>query len=92
MDRDDELHEDLRPRDDNPEGISRFEIAARTWAAQERTVAGIRALAEQDDIATELVEAVEEAVRRQDYGEYLEAIGAFLQALREARGSGEEGG
>ena len=83
---DDELHEDLRPRHDNPEGISRFEIAARTWAAQERIIKTAHALTEHYDLDPPLVEDLEDAHRRQDSEDWDTAVLRFMEALAQAKG------
>ena len=86
MDRDDELHEDLRPRD-NPEGISKFEIDARTWGAREKLVQEAHALTELYGLDPSLAEDIEGARRDDDHDALVDAALRLTQAVKEAKGT-----
>jgi len=76
---DDNLHEDLQPRD-NAEGLSRFEIEARKWAAIDKLLAMAREATRQYDLDPDLLEAVEDACRQGDVDYILEAMVALWEA------------
>ena len=83
----DDFHEELRPRDDNPEGISLFEIKARRYAAQEGIIDKSRVLAQQYDLDPGLLDDLEDAHRKEDRDAFHEAEARFLKALAKARGT-----
>lgn len=83
---DDDLHEELRPRD-NPEGISLFEIKARKWAAEDKIVQYANALTEQHQLDPSLAEDIEEVVHEEDQDALWNALARFMKAVVEARGT-----
>jgi hypothetical protein len=86
MSEDDELHEDLKPRD-NPEGASKFELDARSWAAREKAGRISWVACEQYGLDPSLAEALEDAHRRDDMDDWLEALADLLEAVAEAEGT-----
>lgn len=62
----------------------RFEVALRTWVANDGIVRELRRLANQGGLDSALVEAVEDALQADDREAYYEALDDFLRALREA--------
>ena len=62
----------------------RFDVALRTWVAEDRIVRDARRLTEQHGLDPALVEDVEEGFRGDDPNTQYEALTAFLVALRVA--------
>lgn len=74
---------DKEPQDHSP--IDEFEIAGRTWAAQDRILAELLRLEKGHGLEPVLRENVHEAFLEGDNDAYNLALAEFLEALREAR-------
>ncbi len=61
----------------------RFEIAARTWAANDGIARAVRRLVESYDLDPALAEAVEDASSTDDREAMYVALADFLEALQE---------
>lgn len=63
----------------------KFEIAARTWAAEDGILDEARKLERQHNLDPNLRQDLEDATKEGDKDAYYAAMARFLEALREAR-------
>ena len=66
-----------------PDTTDPFEIALRDWSAQERIIQSARSITRAHALDQEIVEAIEDAYRRQDRDDLDRAIAALFEAVAE---------